>query len=342
MVLTILLTLLPILCFGGVALLNCRKETGSSFSKDYTTVLKGLCSIVVVYVHFPAKFGNVIQDSIGSFAYVAVTLFFMISSYGMMVSVERKRDYLTSFWRNRLASLLIPCFLINICQLLVGALCGNVNYTVLYQLNNYVWVLLQFCLLFYIVQKCKEKWFRDNYRLADNLMILGVFISSIILYFFVYNPQTCSGSWCFERMGLVWGIIFYRYESSILVWINSARWKKVLIFLLLSGTLGVMYLKFKEVYFVGEYMLKIILGLTIITFLFLISFGYRFNNVINNWLGGISFETYLIHAFIMSVIAQIVPDLSSGLFILGTFVLTLLSAWFVHVMSNLIVSSLRK
>ena len=63
-------------------------------NKSSSDTLKGLCAMVVVMVHFPEAYQNTLQDAIGSFAYIAVTLFFMVSSYGMMLSAERKKSYL--------------------------------------------------------------------------------------------------------------------------------------------------------------------------------------------------------------------------------------------------------
>ena len=84
-----------------------RNDAEDLFSKDYTTVLKGICCIIVVMVHVKDGFQNPLQDAIGSFGFVCVTLFFMVSAYGMQLSVEHKADYLRHFWRNRLLSLLV-------------------------------------------------------------------------------------------------------------------------------------------------------------------------------------------------------------------------------------------
>lgn len=106
------IALLVILLWG-----NKPDEDGTSFfNKEYTRVLKGACCIIVILVHVPMSHGNVLQDAIGSFGYVAVTLFFMISAYGMYYSKQRKSNYLTHFWRNRLSSLLIPMLLINVVE----------------------------------------------------------------------------------------------------------------------------------------------------------------------------------------------------------------------------------
>ena len=95
-----------------------NKRTGkqdSFMDKEFTRVLKGACCIIVILVHIPSAYSNKLQDDIGSFAYICVTLFFLMSAYGMNFSANRKPDYLRHFWRNRLSALLVPQFIINIC-----------------------------------------------------------------------------------------------------------------------------------------------------------------------------------------------------------------------------------
>lgn len=111
----ILTALIPLM-LAVVVLWNSKKADGQGFfmGKDYTTVLKGACCIIVIMVHVHAAHVNKLQDAIGSFAYVCVTLFFLMSAYGMSLSRERKADYMAHFWRNRFAALLVPQLLINV------------------------------------------------------------------------------------------------------------------------------------------------------------------------------------------------------------------------------------
>lgn len=96
---------------------------GSFFGKDYTGIIKGMCCIVVILVHVTAPHCNPLQDAIGSFAYIGVTFFFMVSAYGMSLAAERKPDYLQSFWRNRLCSLLVPMLTCNV----IGFVLANLS-----------------------------------------------------------------------------------------------------------------------------------------------------------------------------------------------------------------------
>lgn len=90
MFLNYLLTALAPL-IGGNFIIGSKIERGTFFSKDYTSMLKGVCCLIVIYVHFHGAYTNTLQDAIGSFGYIAVTLFFLISAYGMMLSSERKK-----------------------------------------------------------------------------------------------------------------------------------------------------------------------------------------------------------------------------------------------------------
>lgn len=342
MLLNYLLTALAPLLGGGNALIGSRLTSGEFFSKDYTNVLKGLCCIIVIYVHVGASHGNTLQDAIGSFAYVCVTLFFLVSAYGMMLSAEKKKDYLRHFWRNRLVALLIPCLLINIVSYAFNLTKGTAQWSMLYNINHYVQVLLQFCVWFYIVEICKRRWFADKTTLADCMLIAGVTISSILLYVFVHGEVSAQSGWCFERMGLVWGILLYRYYNKIVGWMDKHRLAKVVVLCIVSGLLGVAYLKYKTVWLWGEYLLKIVLGVAIIMFLFTSTSNRSFGNKVAHWLGDISYEVYLSHGFIMGVLAYFCAGLQSGAFILSTVILTLGFSTVIHSIAKPIVRKLRK
>lgn len=341
---TYLLTLLIPLIGGGNSLVRSKLESVKFFSKEYTDVLKGLCSLIVIYVHVRPERGNVLQDAMGSFAYVAVTFFFLVSAYGMMAGVERKQNYLKNFWRNRLVSLLIPCFLLNIVSYVLGlTVKGDASMTILYQINGYVVVLLQWCVWFYIIEWCRMKWFADKTILTDWLLIAGVVVSSIALYLFVKAEVSAQAGWCFERMGLVWGVLLYRYYDKFVTWMDKHRIVKVILLTLIGGILGLSYLKYKIVYFWGAYLLKVVLGFALLLLLFTATSNRKFGDAISNWLGGISYEVYLSHGMVMGYMALFLPaSFNSGAFILLSVVATLLLSTGVHAIGKPIVNKLRK
>lgn len=328
-----------------IALIICvlfsSKNTGDQdtfMNKDFTRVLKGACCIIVILVHIPLLYSNKLQDCIGSFGYVCVTLFFLVSAYGMNYSVTKKQDYLKHFWRNRLAALLIPQLILNVfifgsdvINITAGG--GKINLATLIGINSYVIVLLQYCLWFYLVSLGKRFY---NEKTSDILLIAGVAVSSLLMYF-------CfdADGWCYERWGLVWGILLFCFMTRVKALVKPTVWK-VLLWGILSLVLGIAYLRFKPVFFYGEYLLKIVLGFVIITFLFTVSSQRKFGNKVINHLGDISYEVYLSHGFIMHLLSSIFPQLPSGLFILLTVITTVVFSTFVHSIGKPIVKLCRK
>lgn len=339
-VLTLAIVLASVVLGGGS---HKVKSSEDLFSKDYTTVLKGICCIIVVMVHINIEYQNPIQDAIGSFGFVCVTLFFMISAYGMQMSAERKPDYLRHFWRNRLLSLLTPCLLINICFYLCNMLIkGSASIESLIYINHYVIVLLEYYLWFFIIMWMKNRVGVQKAWISDLFLTAGVVLSSLCSYFMLENGSSSPFiGWCYERCGLVWGLWLYRLMPKVRVWLTTRRILKFCLFSVLALSFGVIYLKYKEIYFIGTYLLKITLGLVIIVWLLLLTVNRKFGNKWSLYLGKISYEVYLSHGMVMSVLVMLCPNVSSGIFILLTYIVTILFSMGVHTVGHRIVGRLR-
>lgn len=345
MILDILLTAIVLILLTFAALYKFKKTNDTTFflSREYGNWIKGLCAIIVIMVHFSKDYQNPFQDAIGSFAFVAVTFFFFFSAYGMQFNVEKNKGYLNYFWRNKLVSLLVPCITFNIVVFFFTYFrTGEWNFQRLYWINKYVRVLLEYCVWFFLIMLLVKYKLISNKRIIDLLLIAGVLLSSLIYYFsktgYVVSAQI---GWCYERWGLIWGLLFYRYFDPLLIWLNNRRAKKTIIFLVLSLILGLTYLKYKTVWFSGEYCLKIVLGLVIITFVMLLTQKRIFGNYISTVLGNASYEIFLSHGFIMSVLTFYFPHLPSGFFIVLTILLTIILSIPLHALNKIIVGKLR-
>ena len=124
---------------------------------------------------------------------------------------------------------------------------------------------------------------------------------------------------------------------------EKSRIVKVTILLLLGGLLGVSYLKFKFVYFWGAYLLKIVLGFTLLLLLFTATSNRRFGDKVSDWLGSISYEVYLSHGMVLGIMVLLLPnDFNSGLFLFLAISATLLLSTCVHAIGKPIVNNLRK
>ena len=177
---SIAITALLLVTVAALFLYGVKADREGTFfmSKDFTTTMKGLAAIVVVFVHFPTEYQNKLQDLVGSFAYVAVTVFFLFSAYGMLLSVDRNERYLKTFWINRIAGLVVPNWMVNFALAAIIFLFASksVEMDNVFQLNTYVWVLLGYCVVFYLVELMSKRYRLFSRRIAEgypNCRIVG-------------------------------------------------------------------------------------------------------------------------------------------------------------------------
>ena len=138
-------------------------------------------------------------------------------------------------------------------------------------------------------------------------------------------------------MGFVWGIVLYRIKNSFITILNDNWMLKSLILCMIAGITGIGYLKFKTISFFGDYLLKILLGILITTFMLAINTKVSIGNRVSNYLGSISFEVYLVHTLVFYIVKNVNSNLSSGVFILVSLILTVVLANLIKKLSTIIV-----
>jgi len=123
---------------------------------------------------------------------------------------------------------------------------------------------------------------------------------------------------------------------------ESSRATKVVVLSIIGGVLGVGYLKFKMIYFWGAYLLKIVLGGVLLLLLFTATSNRKFGDTFSNWLGSISYEAYLSHGMVLSLMSFLLPlDFNSGAYILISAIVTLSLSAGVHAIDKTLVKRLR-
>lgn len=127
------------------------------------------------------------------------------------------------------------------------------------------------------------------------------------------------------------------------MWMDKSRILKIIVLTFIGGILGVFYLKYKMIYFWGAYLMKIVLGFALLLLLLTATSKLKFDDVISNWLGSISYEVYLIHRMILAFMALLLPlSLNSGAYVFIVVFVTLLLSTGIHAIDKPIVKSLRK
>ena len=135
----LIIFLITTICF------NMRiNKTNEFMSKKQTDILKGICSVIIIFVHIPNNYSNRIQD---------------------------KTDYLNKFLLKRLPSVIIPFLIENIINIIVNKSYNPESFKIL----GFVYVLLIYYVVFYLIYK-----FCKNRETADSLMITFVILFSVI------------------------------------------------------------------------------------------------------------------------------------------------------------------
>ena len=206
-------------------------------------------------------------------------------------------------------------------------------------LNGYVIVLLEYCLAFYIVNFIRRKYPFSN-AVYDFVLIFIVCVSSLWIY--LSGSGGVTSGWCYERLGLVWGQLLYRHYEGFKKWLQCRYVVKFLVFGFLGAILGVLYLKYKPIWFWGEYLLKIVLGLELLIFLGITTIKFMRSNRMTDFLGRISYETYLSHGFIAILLISLFPQMSSGFFIICLIASTLLFSYLAHLINRPLVEGCKR
>ena len=157
---------------------------------------------------------------------------------------------------------------------------------------------------------------------------------SLIDYFTKFK---ITSRWIIEPLGFAYGIIVTKYVDNIKHWIVTQWLFKSIVLLATAGLVGIAYLKFKSVIFWGDYVLKIILQITIIIFIFTVIGKIKVGNKLNEFLGSISYEVYLLHPVAFALVASINEGImNSGIFIVVSLLITIIAAYFLNVLGKFI------
>lgn len=310
------------------------KNKTEFFSYDDTKILKGFWCIIIVLVHVPADFQNKIQDSLGSFAYIGVTFFFMASAYGLKYSVKHKQNYLRNFWKRRLPALIIPALLVNLVSVAMRLIFKqDVSPWSIFAINPWVLVLVLLYFVFWMIYYVSTKL-----KLTIGIK-QDVIICLITIAFSIVDKLTSikiTSIWPTECWGFVYGILLADFSERIRAIMNKNWILKTSATCVLSALFGILYLKFKSVYFIGDYCLKILLGMLISAFILQFTIRFKLGNTAIRFLGNISYEVYLMHFVIFYALGHINIQMNSGLYIWVALVLTIISSLIIQKISSAI------
>lgn len=300
------------------------------FGINSTTIMRGIWCLIIILVHIPESYQNPIQDMISSFGYIGVTFFFVTAGYGLKLGMVNKTGMIHGFWKRRLPKLMIPYLITIVFYLLISFLNHEVfDLYILYSVGG--WVLwLIFCYFIF--------WATYNFNLFGKYKDIA--ISAIIALFsvvlFLSSKYIVFTTWTTEIYGFIWGIMLANNKTRFKNYVVKNWNIKSVISGTIAFVLGIMYLKFKPMYFTGSYLLKIVLGIAILMFILILISRICIGNEVAHYIGRISYEVFLCHGIAIKLLEILLPGIQSGVFIALVIGFTIIIAIVIRYFADLV------
>ncbi|MCD7980834.1 MAG: acyltransferase family protein [Clostridiales bacterium] len=338
-----LLSVIILIIYFGIAFrgseINTNEESDRLFlSKDCSVVLKGLCCLIVVFCHIPYEVQIPLNSVVLTYGTICVSMFYLLSAYGLRYSFEHKKNYSRTFFKNSLLLLIIP-------YIISCALKMAFGFTPFSGGASFVHGLV----LLYILT-----WAAYNIPLIKSdrarvcVVCVGVFFYSLFIYFTGAGSELGFG-WNTSAPGFAWG--FLLAGDKVLKRTKSAlakHYKAILIpsiVVMLVSALG--YLKVEDVVFWGDYVLRVFVGLALLLAVLFVTWKVRIGNVLSRFLGTISYEIFLLHGFVINALSaaneHIFTDITPTTvpFLLATLVITIVFAYLFHLFNTFLAKKIK-
>ena len=266
-----------------------------------------------------------------------VSIFFFLSAYGLYVQNESRENYLDNFLVKRLSKIIVPFFIISLIYMFYRFVNGQ-----LIDLNFFINLFKQGSTIIY------NGWFVDiiilmyiffylSFKFFQNKFLSIVFNTIFIICYICLAIKLGYNFWWYNSVlafaiGLIWAKnqnkidrFLEKYYFIVIVLVT------VLLFVSHRYDILLKYLHIEDSY---SYALAANLDNIIFTIYFIIVFlkKINFSNVYLNLIGRISFELYMIHGLVISMLAKIFVSsrVNDVLFTLFVLIISLILAWIVN------------
>ena len=311
-------------------------------SVESTSGLRGFLAIGIIFHHLSQWVTS--GDEFSNFSYMGtyiVSIFFFLSAYGLYFQNENKKNYLDNFLVKRLSKILVPFFSISLIYMFYRFLNGQLmdldffanlfkkGSTIIYN-GWFVDIIILMYIFFYV----SFKFFRNKSIsiLINTIFIIGYICLAIKLGY---------GFWWYNSVfpfiiGLIWAKnkekidgVLDRHYFIILVLVT------VLLFISHQYDILLRYIHLEDSY---SYALAANLDNIIFTIYFIIVFlkKINFSNMYLILLGSISFELYMIHGLVISILEKIFVSsrVNDVLFTFFVLMISLILAWIINKLVN--------
>lgn len=332
-----------ILFFWNIKVAKPKELYDNYMSLDNIQNIRGILAILIVIHHFSGMLEvQTVFSAFNHIGYLVVAVFLFISGYGLAYGIKYKPGYLKGarFLYTRIPKLIIPYWLTVVLYAvgffisdmlydngksasLKDILVSFVSYKNIIVTSWYIFELIILYFVFFVVFKIK------NRRIAVFSLFCAVGICAIIFYF----SYEFTSVWYRSIFAFPLGVVYSLYQDKI----EALFSRKIMLsycavfvlfaFLLLSKYLCiVLNLKYLQVIF--DIMSSGIFALMLI----LLFRKIRLGNRVLYFLGGISYEIYLVHYLVVNFVYHyyFVGQVDIVLYFAISLGLTVLIAWILN------------
>lgn len=244
---------------------------------------------------------------LGYIGFILVAVFFFISGYGLSYGVQYKHNYLKGFFRKRLLPVLVPYWIVNTIDIVFYLIKGTVFTPMQYVLSYigvdtitgtwFVTAILVLYLIFWIAFKSKKSY-----------VVLGLCLVGYCIICFNLNLHS---SFTASIAAFALGVIWNRIDRRMITWIRERYYLKSLIIL---GTFGIMFFGRLVLSAKGlnneivQLVLRNFISVLFIFVLIAVTQKVQFTGKVLEWLGNISYELYIVHYVLLSMLSSLNPD----------------------------------
>lgn len=292
--------LVIILLFIGIVIYKAR-IMNADYAKealDYrnTLSIRGICAIEIVLGHIGIALPNqLLLFPFRKAGILIVGIFFFLSGYGLMYSLENKKDYLVGFLKKRITAILLPVFLVCIFTMLIYSIILDNNNSIIglalnsiKSINWYVWEIFGCYILFYLAYKFAEK--KTAFKIVVIICSLFICISYV---------TGLSNPWYGSTLCFPLGLWAMQNKEKFLEW-STVRWmRKAIVLGIILGISIILFFILPGRSIIGAIVSRNIASLSFCCLAVILLRKVKLGNRISSFLGEISFEIYLIHPVII-------------------------------------------
>lgn len=279
------------------------------FSAQNSIALRGICAVEIMIGHLglPGATNSIFLYPNRKAGILFVGVFFALSGYGLMYSVQNKKDYMQRFLQKRIFKILIPAYFIYAIGILIQRFISfeSISFAHIFDMrtfyqstNWYVWELI----LLYVVFYCCFKWLKSPWNTIGLYIFLTVFI--VVAFIFKIDNPWYGSTLCF---GL--GVLYCQRNSAEIC--RNIKVSEYGCIFVLGGVVALsigLFFLLGEQSILGNLVARNTASLAFVLMVIGLLYRFRIGNTVSAFLGKCSYEIFLFHQTYINILRPCIED----------------------------------